>query len=435
MAKQRGWVETFQHDQLVVALSDLPAVEQTLSSFGVGCKGIDKNAALGMALVRDLTDVPKAVHELAQRDAIGPELKRYRAERGRALPCPVADLDLLIKGIRIQLSQQFPGWEVTIGKNYGPSLVKGYPHVNGGGDGEPKFTDAAFSTPVCGHDRNRQRGRGVRVGLLDTRMFPDQSLAGHYIAGPSDVLNSSHKRPFTMFDGHCAFVGSCILQQAPAAELVVRHVLNKDGEGWAWEAATAMAEVAQMGLDVVNLSFGEFLTDDNTAPMVLEAGVKRFSPETVVVAAAGNNGDAEELTDELVHEGVKTNSASYPAALPDVVGVGALDQEGKRAAFTPHPAPWIALLATGVNLVGAYVDGKVALKRKNKDDDVIEKKTVYFQGRANWEGCSFAAGVVSGEIAARTVPGRRPARRALNELLHPGPGKSCPGILPNSLDN
>ena len=184
MARQRGWVETFQHDQLVVALSDLPALEQTLSSFGVGWKKIDKNAALGMALVRDLTDVPKAVHELAQRDVIGPELERYRAERERALPCPVADLDLLIKGIRVQLTQQFPGWEVTIGKNYGPSLVKGYPHVNGGGDGEPKFTDAAFSTPVCGHDRNRQRGRGVRVGLLDTRMFPDQSLAGHYIAGP-----------------------------------------------------------------------------------------------------------------------------------------------------------------------------------------------------------------------------------------------------------
>jgi hypothetical protein len=435
MAKQRGWVETFEHDQLVVALSDLPVVVQTLGSFGLGWKQIDKSAALGMALVRVLDDISKAARELEQRDVIGPELKRYQQARRQALPGPVPDLDLLIRGIRAQLAHQYPGWEVTIGKNFGPSLVKGYPHVNGGGNGEPKPTDAALSGPVCRRRPNPHRGRGVRVGLLDTRIFPDPGLAGHYLTGPRDVLKSSYERPFTMFDGHCTFVSSCVLQQAPAAELVVRRVLNKNGEGWAWEAATAMAEVAQLGLDVVNLSFGEFLTDDNTAPMVLEAAVKRFSPETVVVAAAGNNGDVKELTDELVHEGVKTNSASYPAALPDVVGVGALDGRGRRAAFTPHPAPWIALLATGVDLVGAYVQGKVTVERRDKDGNVIDKKNVSFPGKAIWEGCSFAAGVVSGEIAARTIPGRRSARQALNELLHPGPGTSCSGIVPNRLDD
>ena len=133
-----------------------------------------------------------------------------------------------------------------------------------------------------------------------------------------------------------------------------------------------------------------------------------------------------------MHEGVKPNSASYPAALPDVVGVGALDQDGKRAAFTPEPAPWIALLAPGVGLTGAYVEGDVIIQHKNKDGDVIDSKPVYFDGTAIWEGCSFAAGIVSGEIAARTVPGRRSARQALDELLHPDPGKHGCGILPNS---
>ena len=68
---------------------------------------------------------------------------------------------------------------------------------------------------------------------------------------------------------------------------------------------------------------------------------------------------------EMLRNGIKPNTASYPAALPDVVGVGALDQNGKLAAFTPYPAPWIALLAPGVGLTGAYVQGNV-LKPRTK---------------------------------------------------------------------
>jgi len=183
---------------------------------------------------------------------------------------------------------------------------------------------------------------------------------------------------------------------------------------------------------VVNLSFGEFFTDDNTAPMIFEAAVKRFSPETVLVAAAGNNGDVEHLPPGLVPDGLKPNSASYPAALVDVVGVGALDRSGNLAAFTPHPAPWISLLAPGVGLTGAYVRGVVNIQHKDKTGRVLDSKQVTFPGTAVWEGCSFAAGVVSGAIAAGTVPGHRSARQALEELLsrdpgQPGCGIRCPG--------
>ena len=129
------------------------------------------------------------------------------------------------------------------------------------------------------------------------------------------------------------------------------------------------------------------------------------------MAAAGNNGDAKELTPEMVHKGITTNTASYPAALADVVGVGALDRDGKLAAFTPDPAPWIALLAPGVGLTGAYVCGEVTIERRNETGAVLEKRPVHFNGTATWEGCSFAARPVTGAIAAGTVPGRRSARQ------------------------
>ena len=193
-----------------------------------------------------------------------------------------------------------------------------------------------------------------------------------------------------------------------------------------------MAQLARRGLDVVNLSFGEFITDDNTAPMVLDTAVKRFGPETVVVAAAANNGDAEELTPEQVRQGIRPNSASYPAALPDVVGVGALDKDGQRAAFTPHPAPWISLLAPGVGLIGAYVQGEVTIERNSNDGHLLGKDCVSFDGKAEWEGNSFAAGVVTGAIAARTVPGHRTARQALDDLLHPRSGRPSYGVVPNN---
>jgi hypothetical protein len=285
--------------------------------------------------------------------------------------------------------------------------------------------------PGFGRDLEPETGRGVRVAVLDTLMFPDPGLTGRYIADQKDILQPEQDH-FTVFDGHCAFVSSCILQQAPAAEIWVRPVLGPDGDGSAWDAAVAIAEIAKVGADVVNLSFGEYRTDDDSAPMVLRTAVQRLGPETVVVAAAGNNGDVNNLPAELVPAGVRPDSVSYPAALPEVVGVGALDRNGDLAAFTPHPAPWIQLLAPGVGLNGAFVRGTVTIEHKDRDGNVLNSQPVYFPGRAVWEGCSFAAAVVSGAIAARTVPGHRSARQALDELLHPGPGAGPDGrIRPN----
>lgn len=425
-----GRVEKFHHDQLVVALPDLKLVTQTLRELGVRLGPTDHNATLGLARVRGLANTGEAVRRLQQDPDIGPELARLQHEQAGSSSHTVADLDLLLKGIRLQFAQRFPGWKVTIGKNHRPSPLKGYPHIGGGGDGDPQPVQATLGRAGPGSGRHSEPGHGVRVGLLDTKLFPDAWMTGSYIARPGDLLDPD-QGTYTMFDGHCAFVGSCILRQAPAAEIHVHSVLDSKGDGSAWDAAVAMAELARTGVDVVNLSLGEFRTDDGTVPMVFETAVKRFSPETVVVAAAGNNGNVKELSPEMVHEGITTNSASYPAALVDVVGVGALDESGKLAAFTPDPAPWIALLAPGVGLTGAYVKGNVVIEHKDKDGKILDSKLVPFKGTAKWQGCSFAAGVVSGAIAARTVPGRRSARQALEELLDPDPGQPD-GIRPNS---
>jgi len=435
MGIRRGRIELFHDDQLVVALPDLKIIASTLERFGVAPGPVDERPVLGLALIRGLANVDTAVSELLNGGAggIGQELARYRDERAAALAAApgaeVAGLDLLIRAIHLTFARDYPGWRVAIGKNYRPSPVKGYPHL-GGGEGDPQPVDADLGTAILAGCPDLTLGSGVRVGLLDTRMYPDPWLTGHYLARPGDLLDRNQDS-FTVFDGHCAFVASCIVREAPAAEIHVRHVLDSQGDGTAWDAGVAMAETARTPVDVVNLSFGEFFTDDNTAPMIFEAAVKRFSPETVLVAAAGNNGDVEHLPPGLVPDGLKPNSASYPAALVDVVGVGALDRSGNLAAFTPHRAPWISLLAPGVGLTGAYVRGVVNIQHKDKTGRVLDSKQVTFPGTAVWEGCSFAAGVVSGAIAAGTVPGHRSARQALEELLSRDPGQPGCGIRPN----
>jgi hypothetical protein len=77
------------------------------------------------------------------------------------------------------------------------------------------------------------------------------------------------------------------------------------------------------------------------------------------------------------------------------------------------------------------VQGDVILESRDKDDHLIGEKSVSFDGKAEWEGNSFAAAVVTGEIAAGTLPGRRSARQALEDLLRREPGEYRGGVVPN----
>ena len=425
MNVRQGWVEKFHDDELIVPLSQLSAVREALQAcqVEVSDRCVEENEVLALARLSGLTGIEAAARQLEHDPSVGQEVRAYRDVRNAAHPeAPsVSDLALLIKGLLLQLDRRYPGWEITIGKNYRPSLIRGYPHTEPGGEGKPTPVKAPF-TGAIDPTLGQEGGRGVRVGLLDTRLFPHPSLTGRYIGGPAD-LQPADKTEFTEFDGHCTFVASCILQQAPAAQLYLRSVLNSNSEGTAWEAAVGIADLATHNLDVVNLSFGEYMTDDDSAPMVLAAAIRRFSRDTVVIAAAGNNGNVDNHRNEDVPPGVTPHTTSYPAALPEVAGVGAIDADGKEAKFTPKDARWISLLARGVDLNAAYLTGEVRLPR--------EARPVTFSGTANWAGCSFAAGVVTGIIAARTVPGRRSARDALAQLERSLRQQPQPGLLIN----
>ena len=138
--------------------------------------------------------------------------------------------------------------------------------------------------------------------------------------------------------GHGTFISGVIRQVCPDARVHHRGVLTSYGDGDdASIAAGIDAVLARVGdeVDIVVMSFGTYCPED-LAPSAT-AAIGRLPEHTLVVASAGNDGTARPY---------------YPAALPGVVGVGALDQGG-RAAFSNFGS-WVDASAPGVDIVSTY---------------------------------------------------------------------------------
>jgi subtilisin family serine protease len=194
----------------------------------------------------------------------------------------------------------------------------------------------------------------------------------------------------------------------------VHRVLGPDGTADSWTVAEEIVRFGQSGLDILNLSFVCY-TEDGQPPLVLSTALDRLPPDLVVVAAAGNHGDIPdpEAKDESTPTAKdQAKKAGWPAALDDVIAVGAVvdatAEKPKLAEFSPD-APWVDVLAPGVDLKSTF------LPCASKDKDA--KPDDFPNGWATWSGTSFAAALVSGAIAAATDPGRVSARSAALDIF------------------
>jgi hypothetical protein len=421
----QGAIEKYEDNQLVVAISDCAVVRGALADLPVGAQDEDSDEGLGLALLT-LRDVAAGAAALRARDG---ELAKRVREAKRPAGIEPSALDTLIFWLREHFRAAYDGWVPTIGKNRVIDPVRGLPYLGGGGEGNPHF--GGYGDPRTGSAANGgtsagphpeaappdwpQRaadpGRGVRVGVLDTQLYPNEWLAGGYLATAGDLLRvpAAGDPPFPASAGHATFIAGLILRQAPGAELVVRPVLNEQALGSVWHVAKQMAGFIGSGVDILNLSFGCY-TDDGEPPLVLARAVSLVSAEIMLVAAAGNNGNIDELRergvvkDDAWAKGLTPKTPVWPAAFDEVIAVGATDGD-KPAAFSPQ-TPWVDVTAPGVNVESTYLTGNVKLGEQPRDER-------YSNGFACWDGTSFAAAIVSGAVAAGIRPGRRDARQAL----------------------
>jgi len=161
-----------------------------------------------------------------------------------------------------------------------------------------------------------------------------------------------------------------------------------------------MVEFLGENVDVLNVSLGCHTSGGEPCPLPLQRAVEVLSPTTVIVAAAGNHGG-------MAYEKLPT----WPAALPGVLAVGAVQDRLLQPDDAPTPAPfspqlpWIDCVAPGYALVSTYLNG------------YVDCRPDPFEGFARWSGTSFAAAMVSGAIATKMIAGQLTAGGALRRLL------------------
>jgi Subtilase family len=428
---ERGVIEAYEENQLAVAIPELRAVRDKLTECGAGVEHEEQEPRLGLALLT-LRGVADAVAQLRADDSgLAGRAKQARWSGGPASGIEPSDLDLLICWLRERFRSAYDGWVPTIGKNRVIEPVRGLPYIGGGGEGDPYFggsgdprtsssADAVTSVetalpsgPPSGWppQRGQNPGQGARVGVLDTPLYPNEWLAGGYIAAGSELLQlpAAGRPPLPASAGHATFIAGLILRRAPGAELVIRPVLNDKAVGKAWDVAKEMVRFTGSGVDILNLSFGCY-TDDGEPPLVLARAVSLLSAEILLVAAAGNHGNIDKLRargkvpDRPWTRGLTPKTPVWPAAFDEVTAVGATDGN-KLAAFSPR-TPWVDLVAPGVGVESTYLKGQVKPASS-------PQSPLTFNGFACWDGTSFSAAAVSGAVAAKILTGRCDARQAL----------------------
>ena len=424
-----GGIHQYLPDQLVVALPHADRVLYELDELGARPVQTDSDGQLDLALV-ELGATGVAVARLTELDRVPDDDQsrtlRRQVEQERGTPAP--ELDLLLRGLRERFRLAYDDWVPTIGKNRVVRQVTGEYVIGGGDQGrprppgeyviggrgerppEPPESGWPFEFPRRGTGQagGADAGRGVRVGILDTKLAAHPWLAGTYVAGPGAMwLDPSEEAKRRWPQGHATFVAGLIVWEAPAVQLDVRPGLTReDATADTWNVAKELVRFTGSGVHVLNLSFGCF-TEDGAAPLVLARAIDKLDAEVVVVAAAGNHGAGQAGK-------VRPRAPIWPAALDDVVAVGATDGPTNHhrdpARFSPD-APWVDLMAPGADITSTYLTGDV-----DGDGDPFP---TYFPGYAQWSGTSFATAIVSGAIARATEPGRRSAREALDGLLRP----------------
>lgn len=191
-------------------------------------------------------------------------------------------------------------------------------------------------------------GVGTVVAVVDSGVdgsHPD--LSGAMVAGVNTRTDRGDYTPPTQdLDGHGTHVAGIIAARdgngkggagvAPGASIMPVKVLDSDGSGWMADVIEGIIWATDHGADVINMSLGG-ADADFSAPAVEYAR----SQGVVVVAAAGNESSA---------------APSYPAALPGVVSVSALEEDGSVASYSNYGST-IDLAAPGSHILSTVPDG------------------------------------------------------------------------------
>ncbi|MDP4015183.1 MAG: S8 family serine peptidase [Candidatus Nanopelagicales bacterium] len=234
----------------------------------------------------------------------------------------------------------------------------------------------------------KTRGKGPRVAVIDTGVdasHPD--LRGRLLPQINIVRGRKVKGHWAGdFMGHGTHVagiigadlnGIGITGVAHKAKILPVRVFTKKGYATSASVAKGIILSVRRGVEVINLSLGS----DYASSAVRSAVAYATRHGVTVVAAAGN-------------EAQTGNSASYPAAFPDVLAVSAFGPSGRWSYWSNH-GDYIDFTAPGERIYSTVPGGRYAAM----------------------EGTSMAAPHVSAAATLVRSANRGLSRRDVEEIL------------------
>jgi subtilisin family serine protease len=238
----------------------------------------------------------------------------------------------------------------------------------------------------------------VKVAVVDSGLdctLPD--FQGRVLATRSFVGGD----PCVDTEGHGTFVAGEIAANldtqgivgiAYTSQLLVAKVVKADGTIPLAAEAAAIRWAADSGARVINLSLGGVRDPvhrnrDTYSPIEAKAVAYAYSKGAVLVAAVGNG-------DEAVSQ--PWPYASYPAALPHVIGVSALTHQGAVPDYSNRDTVYNDISAPGSGIFSTLPRAMTAERPQCPDQGYSDCGTDDFR---NSEGTSFAAPQVTAAAA------------------------------------
>jgi subtilisin family serine protease len=186
------------------------------------------------------------------------------------------------------------------------------------------------------------KGEGVTVAVVDSGVKPIRGLEGRLLPGKS--FASKAPEPHEDISGHgtdmAALIagsgaGNSLRGLAPEAKILPVRTHTKADFVTSWDKTlvNAIRYAARSDAKIINISQGVSNLDDETLAEMQDAIDEANERGKLIFVASGNDGRRVETRD-------------YPAVLPGVVPVGAVDKKGTVADFSNY-GPHLVLSAPG----------------------------------------------------------------------------------------
>lgn len=205
---------------------------------------------------------------------------------------------------------------------------------------DPEYS-GQWGMNVAGVAKGWQLTHGARrvvIAVVDTGVTPIPDLAGRLLPGYDFVNDDSDPADD---EGHGTMTAGVLGASANNStgiagicwycRILPVKVLDSEGSGLYSDIASGIRYAANRGADIINLSLGG--SDDSK--LLRDAVAYATKKGALVIAAAGN-------------EGSKT--PEFPAAIPDVLAVGASTEYDTRYSWSNYGANWVDIAAPGCNL-------------------------------------------------------------------------------------